>query len=70
MRDTTYLEQPAVADVAKMLRRKRGVTIAEMAEARGCEQHTVRAIMSRMRSVAGVKFESVKGRRGNVFHIK
>jgi hypothetical protein len=64
-----YLRQPAVADVRRMLRR--GATIREMAKARNCEEHTIRSIMSRMRTVAGLDIyaKKTKGLRGRVYRI-
>ena len=48
-----YAEQPAVAAILKMLSRPRGATVAEIA-ARGLQPHTVRSILSRLGSKAGL----------------
>jgi hypothetical protein len=37
-RDRTYLLQPAVADVYRMLSRARGATVAELAKSRDVEE--------------------------------
>jgi hypothetical protein len=65
-----YLRQPAVAAVLRILRNKRGVTIRQIAKARKCEEHTVRSMMSRMRSLAGLDIYPTKKRNGrSVFQI-
>ena len=52
--DPRYAEQPAVAAILKMLSRPRGATVAEIAKARGLQPHTVRSILSRLGSKAGL----------------
>jgi DNA-binding IscR family transcriptional regulator len=71
MKDDSYAEQPAVVAVLKMLRSKRGATVAEIAKARKTEEHTIRSVMSRLRSRAGLKIKSTANpRRGNVFRAR
>ena len=64
-----YAEQPAVAAILKMLSRPRGATVAEIAKARGLQPHTVRSILSRLGSKAGLVLTrtNVKGRAGTVY---
>jgi DNA-binding MarR family transcriptional regulator len=65
-----YAAAPAVAAVLKLISRKRGATAAEVARARGCEPHTVRAIVSRLGSVAGVDVErTYEPERGVVYRV-
>ena len=71
MKDDSYPEQPAVAAVLKMLRSRRGATVAEIAKARKTEEHTIRSVMSRLRSRAGLRIGSTANpRRGNVFRAR
>ena len=55
-----YAEQPAVAAILKMLSRPRGATVAEIAKARGLQPHTVRSILSRLGSKAGIQLTRTK----------
>ena len=61
-----YAEQPAVAAILKLLRRPPGATVAEIANARGLQPHTVRSILSRLGSKAGLVLTrtNVKVERG------
>jgi hypothetical protein len=62
-------EQPAVAAILKILRRPRGGTVAKIAKARGLQPHTVRSILSRLGSKAGLELKrtKVEGRGGSVY---
>jgi hypothetical protein len=51
------MKQPATAAILKKLRTKRGASVAEIADARGTETHSVRAVFSRLRSVSGLNIE-------------
>lgn len=62
-----YSRQPAVDAVLTMMRYRRGATVAEMADARGVEEHTVRATLSRIRNVAGIELDKRREERGIVF---
>jgi predicted ArsR family transcriptional regulator len=64
-----YAEQPAVAAILKMLQSRRGATVAEIAKARGLQPHTVRSILSRLGSKAGLVLTrtKVEGRGGLVY---
>jgi DNA-binding MarR family transcriptional regulator len=63
-----YAAQPAVAATLKLISRKRGATAAEVANARGLQPHTVRAVISRLGSKAGIKVERVEDeKRGTVY---
>jgi predicted ArsR family transcriptional regulator len=66
--DSRYAQQGAVAAILKMLARPSGATIAEMAKARGLQPHSVRAVISRLRTRARVQIErtQVDG-RGSVY---
>jgi Protein of unknown function (DUF3489) len=48
-----YAEQPAVAAMLKLLRSRRGATVAEIAKARGLQPHTVRSVLNRLGSRRG-----------------
>ena len=67
--DPRYAEQPAVAAILKILRRPRGATVAEIAKARGLQPHTVRSVLSRLGSKAGLELArtKVEGRGGLVY---
>jgi hypothetical protein len=67
--DSRYAKQPAVAAILKMLRRPRGATVAEIAKARGLEPHTVRSVLSRLGSNAGLELTrtKVEGQGGLVY---
>src|SRR5262249_51817436 len=67
--DPRYAEQPAVAVVLKLLRHPRGATVAEIAKKRGLQPHTVRSVLSRLSSKAGLVLTrtKVKGRAGTVY---
>jgi predicted ArsR family transcriptional regulator len=67
--DPRYAEQPAVAAILKLLRRPPGATVAEIANARGLQPHTVRSILSRLGSKAGLELTrtKVEGRGGLVY---
>jgi predicted ArsR family transcriptional regulator len=64
-----YAEQPAVAAILKMLQSRRGATVAEIAKARGLQPHTVRSVLSRLGSKAGLELTrtKVEGRGGLVY---
>ena len=64
-----YAEQPAVAAILKLLRRPRGATVAEIAKARELQPHTVRSVLSRLGSKAGLELTrtKVEGRGGLVY---
>jgi hypothetical protein len=64
-----YASQPAVAAFLKLLTRARGATITELQAVNDTEPHTCRAVLSRMRSVAGLAIEIVKEARGNVYRV-
>ena len=55
-----YAEQPAVAAILKMLRSRGGSTVAEIAKARGLQPHTVRSVLSRLSSKAGLVLTRTK----------
>ncbi len=63
-----YAAQPAVARILKKLHSKRGATIAELAAGRA--PHTIRAIISRLRSRAGVRITYVIEKRGRVYRVQ
>jgi predicted ArsR family transcriptional regulator len=67
--DSRYAEQPAVAAILKLLRRPRGATVAEIAKARELQPHTVRSVLSRLGSKAGLELTrtKVEGRGGLVY---
>lgn len=68
-RDAGFVKQPHVAKVLAALRSKRGATIDELSDGR--EPHTIRAIFSRLRSVAGVEVTLTRdAKRGNVYRAK
>jgi predicted ArsR family transcriptional regulator len=58
--DARYADQPAVAAILKTLSRPRGATVAEIAKARGLQPHTVRSVLSRLRSKAGLELTRTK----------
>ena len=58
--DSRYAEQPAVAAILKLLRRPRGATVAEIAKARELQPHTVRSVLSRLGSKAGLQLTRTK----------
>jgi predicted ArsR family transcriptional regulator len=65
-----YAASPGVAAILKMLKRKRGATAAEVARARGLQPHTVRSVVSRLGSEAGVKVErTYEPERGVVYRV-
>jgi predicted ArsR family transcriptional regulator len=66
-----YAEQPAVAAILKLLRRSRGATVAEIAKVR-LKPHTVRSILSRLGSKAGLVLTrtKVEGRGGLVYRVR
>jgi predicted ArsR family transcriptional regulator len=66
-----YAEQPAVAAILKIMRRPRGATVAEIAKARGLQPHSVRSILSRLGSKAGLALTrtKVEGRGGLVYRV-
>jgi predicted ArsR family transcriptional regulator len=67
-KDPRYATQPAVAAILKMLARTRGATAAEVAKARGLQPHTVRAVISRLGSKAGIKVTTTRDeKRGTVY---
>jgi predicted ArsR family transcriptional regulator len=67
---TDYLRQPSVAVVLRILRNRRGATIRQIAKARNYTEHTVRSIMSRMRSRAGLDVYRAKKKNGRfIFRI-
>jgi len=58
-----------VAKILAALCSKRGATIDELADGR--EPHTIRAIFSRLRSVAGVEVTLMRDpKRGNVYRAQ
>ena len=61
----TFVQQPKVSLLLKALRSRRGATIAELAGDR--ELHTIRAILSRLRTVAGFNVTYADGKRGQVY---
>jgi predicted ArsR family transcriptional regulator len=67
--DSRYAEQPAVAAILKMLQSRRGATVAKIAKARGLQPHTVRSVLSRLGSKAGLELTrtKVEGRGGLVY---
>jgi predicted ArsR family transcriptional regulator len=67
-----YAEQPAVAAILKILRRPRGATAAEIAKARGLQPHSVRSVLSRLGSKAGLMLTrtKVEGRGGLVYRVR
>ena len=67
-----YAEQPAVAAILKMFQSRRGATVAEVAKARGLQPHTVRSVLSRLGSKAGLplKRTKVEGRGGLVYRVR
>jgi len=69
--DLRYAEQPAVAAILRLLRRPRGATIAEIAKARGLQPHSIRSILSRLGSKAGLVLTraKVEGRGGLVYRV-
>jgi hypothetical protein len=69
--DPRYAEQPAVAAILKLVHRPRGVTVAEIAKARGLQPHTVRSVLSRIGSKAGLALTrtKVEGRGGIVYSV-
>jgi hypothetical protein len=67
--DPRYAEQPAVAAILKLVHRPRGAAVAEIAKARGLQPHTVRSILSRLGSKAGLELTRTKVEgRGGVSH--
>jgi hypothetical protein len=52
------------ADVIAMMKRARGVTLAEIVAATGWQAHTVRGFVSILRSKGGAKVESSKNQQG------
>ena len=67
-----YAEQPAVAAILKVLRSRRGATVAEIATARGLQPHTVRSVLSRLGSKGGLVLArtKVEGRGGLVYGVR
>jgi predicted ArsR family transcriptional regulator len=67
--DPRCAEQPAVAAILKLAHRPRGATVGEIAKARGLQPHTVRSILSRLGSKAGLELKrtKVEGRAGIVY---
>lgn len=66
-----YAAQPSVAAILKMMQRARGATAAEIAKARDLEPHTVRAVISRLGSVAGIKISRTPDpKRGSVYRVQ
>jgi DNA-binding MarR family transcriptional regulator len=53
---------PSVAAILKLISRARGATAAEIAKARELEPHTVRAIISRLGTKAGVRIARERDR--------
>jgi hypothetical protein len=70
--DTRFAEQPAVAAILKLLRRPRGATVAEIAKARGLQPHTIRSVLSRLGSKAGLELTrtKVESRGGLVYRVR
>ena len=54
---------PAVAAIIKVLSRRKGATVLQIAKARGLRQHTVRSILSRVGSKAGLELTRTTGRQ-------
>jgi predicted ArsR family transcriptional regulator len=67
--ESRYAEQLAVAAILKMVQSRRGATVAEIAKARGLQPHTVRSVLSRLGSKAGLELTrtKVEGRAGLVY---
>jgi predicted ArsR family transcriptional regulator len=55
-----YADQPAVAAILKLVQSRRGATVAEIAKARGLQPHTVRSVLSRLGSKAGLVLTRTK----------
>ena len=70
--DPRYAEQPAVAAILKLLRRPPGATVAEIAKARGLQPHTIRSVLSRLGSKAGLELTrtKVESRGGLVYRVR
>lgn len=66
----TYVAPPSVAAMLKLIRRKQGATAGEIAKARGAEPHTVRAVISRLGSKAGIIDRTREEKRGLVCRLK
>jgi predicted ArsR family transcriptional regulator len=65
-----YTKQPAVARIVAMLKRRRGATTAAMAAAMDYQSHTVRAVVSRLRSRAGLTIvRTADPKRGHVYRL-
>lgn len=65
----TYTDQPAVAAFLKLLSRARGATLSDLQAVNKTEPHTCRAVLSRMRTVAGLVIDIAKEARGNVYRV-
>lgn len=65
----TYTDQPAVAAFLKLLSRARGATLSDLQAVNRTEPHTCRAVLSRMRTVAGLVIDMAKEARGNVYRV-
>ena len=63
--------QPSNAAVLKLLQRPKGASLAELVKARGVQAHTLRAVISRLESVAGIKVGRTKEeKRGLVYRVR
>jgi uncharacterized protein DUF3489 len=69
--DSRYAEQPAVAAILKLLSRSRGATVAEIAKAPGLQPLTVRSVLSRIGSEAGLELTrtTIESRSGLVYRV-
>ena len=68
-KQSKFAKQPAVAEVLALVRRKGGATMQELTKLRGNQPHTIRALLSRLRSRAGIETEMTDSKRGRVYRI-
>jgi len=68
-KQSKFAAQPAVADVLRLVSRKGGATMQELQALRKNQPHTIRAILSRLGSKAGIAVELTDSKRGRVYRI-
>lgn len=66
-RAAAFLQQPAVAEIVRKLQSKRGATVDELRGDR--EPHSIRATISRIRSVGLLTVIFAETKRGNVYRV-
>lgn len=66
----TFAQQPRIAQVVKLLGRKRGVTAAEAAKVLGWNDASIRAVISRLEQVGNAEITRRKERgRGTAYQL-